>query len=352
MRFCYDTRMREYLEHLTENFVFPALAVDERGALISANAAAMELFPLLEPGRPASAAIRGKSFANALGDVLSGGKSALAIVDLKRPKRRLEAHMSALSARPGGSHVFIHFRDRSQEQSLARMRMNFIASASHELRTPVAAILGLAETLRGAARDDEAARESFLAHMEQQALRMKKLVDDMLSLSRIEADGHKLPAGEADLNLIARRAAELLHDRAAAAGVRIELRLHDGAALVRGDAGQIEQIVLNLVENAIVYGGDGGKVRIRVRRGVSKKGAARLALSVRDWGAGILKKHIPRLTERFYRVDKSASRKAGGTGLGLAIVKHLAARHGARLKIASKKGKGAKFTVIFPALAE
>ncbi len=342
--------MSGIIEDLVVHFAGPALAVDGNGRLAVANMEAQGLFPLLGEGRPLAGAIRNSAFLSALDDVLGGKHTARAAFTLKKPRRHLLALLSDLKG-DGERYIFIHFRDRSEEENLARMRMNFISSASHELRTPLASILGFIETLRGPAKDDEAARAEFLAIMEAQALRMKRLVDDMLNLSRIEANRHMPPEGKADLAEIIRRVAALLAPRAKELGVDLQVRIGADDAIIRGDANQIEQIVLNLVENALTYGREGGRARISLRRVRDDQGSARLALSVRDWGPGIEKKHIPRLTERFYRVDKLVSRNAGGTGLGLAIVKHLAGRHGAWLDIESQPGKGARFTVSFPALA-
>jgi len=338
------------IDDLVNNFAGPALAADGAGRLLMANMEAQGLFPLLREGRPLAGAIRNNAFLAALDDVLGGKPAAQAAFTLKKPKRRLLALLSGLKGREG-ARIFIHFRDRSEEENLARMRMSFISSASHELRTPLASILGFIETLRGPAKNDEAARAEFLAIMEAQALRMKRLVDDMLNLSRIEANRHLPPEGEADLAEIVRRVAALLTPVAKEKEVDLQVRIEVEDGRIRGDAGQVEQIVLNLAENAMTYGREGGRVRISLRRVRDGQGRARLALSVRDWGPGIEKKHIPRLTERFYRVDKLVSRNAGGTGLGLAIVKHLAGRHGGWLEIESQPGKGACFTVSFPAPA-
>ncbi len=342
--------MSGIIDDLVNHFAAPALAADGAGRLVVANMEAQGLFPLLHEGRPLAGAIRNSAFLSALDDVLGGKPAARAAFTLKKPRRHLLALLSDLKDEES-RHIFIHFRDRSEEENLARMRMNFISSASHELRTPLASILGFIETLRGPAKNDEAARAEFLAIMEAQALRMKRLVDDMLNLSRIEANRHLPPEGRADLADIIRRVAALLRPRAKDLGVDLQVCIEADDAVIQGDANEIEQIVLNLTENALTYGREGGRARISLRRVRDDQESPRLALSVRDWGPGIEKKHIPRLTERFYRVDKLVSRNAGGTGLGLAIVKHLAGRHGAWLDIESQPGKGARFTVSFPAPA-
>ncbi len=326
--------------------------------VIAANARALADFPGLEEGTSVSQAFGQKLLLEALCSAAAGQRRVeTRQVELYEPfRRRLNVRAVGLpdteesTSRPRA--ILLLLRDISEEERLARTRMAFIASASHELRTPVSAILGLVETLRGPARDDAAARERFLEMMHAQARRMTRLIDDMLSLSRIEAMRHEPPSDTVDLVLALRTVVRDLADKAREAGVKIETVFEEDRALVRGDAGQLEQIFRNLLENAITYGGSGGRVRLRLRRRRTRRGLPYFAVSVRDWGPGIEKKHIPHLTERFYRVDKQTSRNRGGTGLGLAIVKHLVQRHRGRLRIESKPGKGALFTVRLPASQE
>ena len=335
-----------------------AILLSEKMDVIAANARALADFPGLEEGAPLSQAFGQKLLLEALRSVAAGERQVeTRQIELYEPfHRRLNVRAVRLSgteedaSRPRA--ILLLLRDISEEERLARTRMAFIASASHELRTPVSAILGLVETLRGPARDDAAARERFLEMMHAQARRMTRLIDDMLSLSRIEAMRHEPPSGTVDLVPVLQTVVHDLADRAQETGVKIETVIEEERALLRGDVGQLEQILPNLLENAITYGGSGGRVRLRLRRRRTRRGLPYFAISVRDWGPGIEKKHIPHLTERFYRVDKQASRNRGGTGLGLAIVKHLVQRHRGRLKIDSEPGKGALFTVRLPALRE
>ncbi len=343
------------LAALLEALPQPALLLDTDATVLTANARALGDFPGLEEGRALHIALRDRALQAAL-DRLAQGTSQSESLELMltRPlPRRLHARLTTLPCTDGSSRIaaiLLLLHDVSEAEKLARSRMAFIASASHELRTPLASILGIAETLLGPARDDAAAREEFLQHMLRQARRMQQLVDDMLSLACIEQQEHQPPEEVIDINPIARRALETLRPRAEETGVQLQLELMEPRALVRGDAGQIEQIIVNLLENAITYGASGGRVRLRVRRRVNKRGVPYIAVTVRDWGPGIDARHIPHLTERFYRVDKQLSRNHGGTGLGLAIVKHLVQRHRGRLKISSRPGKGAKFTVRLPAI--
>ena len=225
------------------------------------------------------------------------------------------------------------------------MRADFIANASHELRTPLASLLGFIDTLQGPAKDDPRAREKFLAIMRDQGRRMARLIDDLLSLSRIEQKQHVRPSAAVDLSLAVRHVTDTLAPMAKELGVEIVLDLEEGV-VVTGDRDELVRVAENLIENAIKYGSRGeGDDRIEVTVGRNAKEGW---LAVRDYGCGIAGEHIPRLTERFYRVDAGQSRAKNGTGLGLAIVKHILARHRGRLTVSSKLAKGSTFTAFAP----
>ena len=236
--------------------------------------------------------------------------------------------------------------DLTEARRVERMRADFVANASHELRTPLASLLGFIETLQGAARDDARARDRFLAIMREQAQRMARLIDDLLSLSRIEQTLHVRPETPVDLCSVVGHVADTLGPMAAEYGVEMALSL-PARAMVSGDHDELVRVVENLVENAIKYGAAGPGAGQPVAIGVTVE-AANARLSVRDKGPGIASEHLPRLTERFYRVDPGQSRLKGGTGLGLAIVKHIVARHRGRLEIESRPGEGACFFVTLP----
>jgi two-component system phosphate regulon sensor histidine kinase PhoR len=223
------------------------------------------------------------------------------------------------------------------------MRADFVANASHELRTPLAALSGFIDTLQGPARDDSAARERFLVIMQAQANRMARLIDDLLSLSRIELNAHLRPDKEVDLVAILRQVVDGLQTLAKDRAVEVRITAAD-RLMVRGDRDELLRVFENLVENALKYAGSGKRIDILLTRGDGRE--ARVA--VRDHGPGIAPEHLPRLTERFYRVDVSESRAQGGTGLGLALVKHILNRHGGRLTIESVPGQGATFTAVLP----
>jgi two-component system phosphate regulon sensor histidine kinase PhoR len=234
-------------------------------------------------------------------------------------------------------------RDLTREQQLERMRADFVANASHELRTPLASLLGFIDTLQGAARNDASARDKFLSLMRTQAERMARLIDDLLSLSRIELNAHRRPTAVVDLESLIRQAVEMLQASAAEAGMTVNLAF-SGDLHVQGDRDELIQVFQNLLENAIKYAAAGKRIDIVAERAAE----GRVEVRVTDYGPGIPGEHIPRLTERFYRVSVQESRARGGTGLGLAIVKHILNRHRARLLINSELGKGSTFTVRFP----
>lgn len=246
--------------------------------------------------------------------------------------------------------TLVSFEDMTAVEQAGQMRRDFVANLSHELRTPLTALLGFIETLRGPARDDATARDRFLAIMQREAGRMARLVDELLSLSRVEAEERVRPTQPVDLVALIESAIASLAPTAAASGVDLVTALPPTEVTVPGDPNQLRQVVLNLVENAIKYGGKGRTVDITLSSPEPEPSLRTngVRLTVTDHGEGIAAHHIPRLTERFYRVDSHRSREIGGTGLGLAIVKHIVGRHRGRLRIASTLGKGSTFSVILP----
>jgi len=228
------------------------------------------------------------------------------------------------------------------------MRVDFVANASHELRTPLASLAGFIDTLQGSARDDAQARDRFLDIMKAQATRMARLIDDLLSLSRIELRAHLQPQTQLDLAAIVRHVADGLQMLARDRGVQINVSMPAKPLTIRGDRDELIRVFENLIENALKYGAAGKRVDVTGREETGADGAAEATIEVRDFGPGISPEHLPRLTERFYRVDVAESRAQGGTGLGLALVKHILNRHRARLSIDSTPGHGATFTARFP----
>jgi two-component system, OmpR family, phosphate regulon sensor histidine kinase PhoR len=244
--------------------------------------------------------------------------------------------------------LLMTFNDLTPLHRVEQMRADFVANASHELRTPLAALVGFIETLQGPARSDAAAREKFLAIMQQQAARMARLIDDLLSLSRIELNQHLQPNTPVELQSIVRQVVDGLMPLARDREVAINVNVPPEPLIVLGDRDELIRGFENLVENALKYGASGKRVDVTLVRANTRSGAGEAHLSVRDFGPGIAPEHLPRLTERFYRVDVADSRSQGGTGLGLALVKHVLARHGGRLSIESTLGQGASFTMQLP----
>jgi two-component system, OmpR family, phosphate regulon sensor histidine kinase PhoR len=312
----------------------PVLLVTD-GRVRRANAAATALLGAHITGEDVRLAIRHPAAAEHLTADSPDGSVELAGIGGR--ERRHDMHVTTLH--PGTR--LIHLIDRSARHAVDRARTDFVANASHELRTPLAAILGFVETLRDEkAGDDPTTRTRFLTVMDTEARRMQRLIDDLISLSRIESEKHALPDTRVALPALIRRVAGEIRN---GGPDPLILDLDDSTPEISGDDAQLSQLVHNLVGNAIKYGRAGAPVTISL-----KPQGNGTRLSVTDQGDGIAAEHIPRLTERFYRVDDGRSRGLGGTGLGLAIVKHIAERHRGRLDIASTVGKGTNVTVTFP----
>ena len=326
-----------------------AVALDAAGVVLHHNGVARDLFPRIRTGQPLSRVLRFPVLLEAIDrSPRAMEPTVVELMERVPVVRRVAATVSrlppgaALAAVPA---VLVTFRDLTEQDQLAQMRADFVANASHELRTPLASLRGFVETLQGPARDDPAARERFLAIMANQAERMTHLIDDLLSLSRIEMRAHLPPRGIVDLNEAAAYVVQMLQPLAERSGTQLSLMPLDGPARIQGDREEIVQVLQNLVHNAIKYGREHGKIEISVAREGS-----RLLVMVVDDGPGIAPEHLPRLTERFYRVSVASSREKGGTGLGLAIVKHVLARHRGELRIASRVGEGSTFTAGFEEL--
>ncbi len=247
------------------------------------------------------------------------------------------------TARDNSPAILVVLRDLTEQDQLARLRADFVANASHELRTPLASLKGYVETLQGAAKDDPVARAKFLPIMQAEADRMSRLIEDLLSLNRIEMREHVPPRDAVDLESVVAEVATNLGPLAKAAGHEIVVAPLPVLATVTGDRDELLQVVHNLIQNAVKYGKPAGKIDVALR-----VVGSRVLLSVADDGIGIAAHHLPRLTERFYRVSAKDSRARGGTGLGLAIVKHIVNRHRGELTITSTPGKGSEFVVLLP----
>jgi two-component system phosphate regulon sensor histidine kinase PhoR len=331
----------------------PVVIVDNQRAVVAVNRAAARDIGVGYAGRALALSLRHPVALAAVEEVLARGVSRSVEVTFRTPTQRsysmMAAPLQALNGAAAEGAVLV-FHDVTSERRAQQMRADFVANASHELRSPLSAVVGFIETLRGPAKDDAAARARFLDVMAQEAERMTKLVEDLLSLSAIEADEHLVPQGTVAVAPLVQRVADSLGERAAARGVQIRVDVPDALPPLAGDADQLAQVFRNLIENAITYGRPHTEVRVTAQavERVGDTGRPGVAVTVEDQGDGIPAEHIPRLTERFYRVDPGRSRKLGGTGLGLAIVKHILNRHRGRLTIASDLGRGSRFTVTLP----
>lgn len=322
----------------------PLIIFDQQGTILYVNHAASGAFRPVTRGGTLLLHFRAPEMQTLVQSVLTDGMARSVDYFERVPVERWYRATVLLLDQAGGSdqQYLLSFRDQTEAHRLERMRSDFIANASHELRTPLASLTGFIETLRGPARKDEAARDNFLEIMQKQAERMARLIDDLLSLSRIEMKAHIAVKDQVDLSAVLNHVADSLRPLAADLGVTIERHVDPGPINVLGDRDELTQVFQNLVENACKYGQSGKKIILELARSgdVTK-------VTVQDFGPGIPEEHIPRLTERFYRIDVETSRAQKGTGLGLAIVKHILTRHRARLVVRSRVGEGSSFTVLF-----
>jgi two-component system, OmpR family, phosphate regulon sensor histidine kinase PhoR len=330
-----------HLPLLAEVTPMPCIIVDAIGTVVYANPMAVRDFGPLNVEGPLFLKLRAPEMRLAVDKAFASGEDSYFELVERLPVEKWYrvdvCHMPP--------NLALFFRDQSEAHKLDRMRSDFVANASHELRTPLASMTGFIETLKGPARSDAVAREKFLDIMQQQAGRMARLIDDLLSLSRLEMRP-VLPSGQSvDLQLTVDHVLDALRPMSTELAVTIEKNYSEGPFIVDGARDELIQVIENLLENACKYGQSGKKVSVSL-----SKISSEIRLSVRDFGPGIAAEHIPRLTERFYRVDPGASRAQKGTGLGLAIVKHILNRHHARLAVNSQIGKGSEFVVSFRAL--
>ena len=332
----------------------PVIALDRDGRVLALNERARALAPALRQGEPVSLALRMPELIEAIGRASARGEEQRIEYSERGPLERwFETIVMPVKREPGLSKpdlVLMTFHDLTPLRRVEEMRADFVANASHELRTPLAALSGFIETLQGSARDDAKARERFLAIMQEQARRMARLIDDLLSLSRIELNAHRRPDTPVDLVPIVGQVVDGLETLARDRGVTVNIEAAN-ALTVLGDRDEMVRLFENLIENALKYGAAGKRVDIKLAPGASSEGEPEAQVDVRDYGPGIAPEHLPRLTERFYRVDVKESRVQGGTGLGLALVKHILNRHRGRLTIESAPGAGATFTVHLPTVS-
>jgi two-component system, OmpR family, phosphate regulon sensor histidine kinase PhoR len=347
----------QLIEQIIGGLPSAAIMLDREGRVVAFNEAATGIAPALSRGELALIGLRMPELVDAVRRAARRREPQRVEFFERVPLDRwMEAFVTPVRIGAGGEPsvdlLLMTFNDLTPLRRVEEMRADFIANASHELRTPLAALLGFIETLQGTAKDDPAARSKFLEIMQGQATRMARLIDDLLSLSRIELNAHLQPNTLVAFSPIVRQVVDGLQTLARDRSVDIKVTIPADPLLVLGDRDELIRALENLVENALKYGAVGKRVDITVSRGQTRAGAPEARVAVRDYGPGIPPEHLPRLTERFYRVDVTDSRAQGGTGLGLALVKHVLNRHGGRLTIESTLGAGATFTIHLPLLTE
>ncbi len=338
---------RELLERLPD----PLMLVNGGERILIANTAMRDIVGVNVERKHVSAVMRNPAILEALSRTAATGVSGTVEFVSRVPiERHYEAYTTRVASEP--SVVMLLMHDLTAVKRTEQMRVDFIANASHELRTPLAAVSGFLETLKGPAKDDTAARERFLDIMAVEAERMRRLIEDLMSLTRIELNEHVPPRGAVSAEAVVRQAATALAPLAKAEGITVSFDVADRLPEVIGERDELVQLFQNLIHNAIKYGRENGEVKVTLRaaNAPGKRGPeSTVMVSVKDDGEGIPAEAVPRLTERFYRVDVKRSRERGGTGLGLAIVKHIVNRHNGRMQIESRVGEGSTFTITLPA---
>lgn len=347
-------------ESVIESLPLPLILLNADRQIVRATAGTRNILGDTVPGRDLSSVLRAPEVLEAVDRALGGGADEEVEFDIEFPAAMsIDAQIQRLSeAAVDGSIVLVALFDITEIRKTQKMRTDFVANASHELRTPLAVLSGGIKTLKGPAREDKEGQAKFLDMMEQHTSRMTRLIEDLLSLSRIEVSENTRPEGEIDLSDILSSIATMLEVAAAQRNIDIVLEPGLGDHRITGDSVEIAQLFQNLIDNAVKYGDEGSTVRVVTREAHNPFGMSGaensqyIEISVIDRGPGIPSEHLPRLTERFYRVDTARSREMGGTGLGLAIVKHIVGRHRGRLDIDSTEGEGTTFTVYLPTSIE
>jgi two-component system, OmpR family, phosphate regulon sensor histidine kinase PhoR len=338
------------IQMLADALPDPCIVIDSRSVVLHTNAAAQSYFPGVTRGGPIAFTLRNPTLLNAIEAARANGTQQVELHQSIPTETWYRTTVAPLSGVVEGSEgiLVITLQSLTESRRLDALRTDFIANASHELRTPLTSLVGFIDTLLGPAANDREARERFLGIMRSQAARMSKLIDDLLSLSRIEMRQHVRPSGKVTLNSLIREVCEGLQKLAEDAGAPLAVTVPAEAVIVAGDRDELYEVFENLIDNAIKYGADGGSIEVALSTTPGRQGFDAL-VSVTDHGAGVAQEHVPRLTERFYRVDAESSRKKKGTGLGLAIVKHIVTRHHGLMLIRSQPGQGTRVEVFLKA---
>lgn len=327
----------------------PVILLNAERRVIAANLASRQLLGDKIKGRDLTLLLRQPEALETVNAVLGGANQADAQFSIAVPiSRELEIHSAALPMKnPDSARAIVVLHDVTITKSAEEMRADFVANVSHELRSPLSSLVGFIETLKGAAKDDADARERFLDIMDDEARRMARLIDDLLSLSKVESNEHIQPQGRVKLGELLGGVIDSITVRAREKSITFDLIIEPDLPDITGEGDELTEVFHNLIDNAVKYGAAGKPVIIKASRvdRIPEQGGPGVSVTVRDQGEGIATEHIPRLTERFYRADKGRSRQMGGTGLGLAIVKHIVNRHRGRITIESRLGQGSVFTV-------
>lgn len=346
----------DHLSAVLNGLTEAVFLVDQSRQILFANKVAEQLFGKGLVGHNFVRAVRHPSCLGSIDEVLAGKPSSRVVIQLYRPTLFVyQVSVTGLEASsPQDIRAVVSIDDISHIHEAEQMRSDFVANVSHELRSPLTALSGFIETLKGSAKTDAAAQERFLGVMELEANRMNRLIGDLLSLSKVESNARVRPTAPTDVPATVERVITILGLQAKEEGKSIVVDCQTDQKIVPGDEDELTQVFHNLIENALKYGAPETSVVVtlqHIKRDAGLRGPA-LLISVRDSGPGIEAKHIARLTERFYRVDAGRSRDKGGTGLGLAIVKHIVTRHRGRLQISSELGVGSVFAVLLPTSLE
>lgn len=346
-----DARRAAIIESMIDSLPDPLIFISHDQRIMRVNTAATALGNAAQRGRRLTDLFRQPKLLNAVEKAFETEQAQMAEISLPAPVEQTFLvrllpihHAPGIPERKNASALLLAMQDVTQAHRSERMRADFVANVSHELRTPLTSLIGFIETLLGPAKNDVDAHQQFLEIMQEQASRMLRIIEDLLSLSRIELDEHSRPNQRVEVGDVLNKVNNVLAMKAANREMDLQFDIPSGLPAIAGDGDQLIQVFQNLIDNAIKYGKAGTPVEVAVK----PMGSNRIDVSIRDHGVGIPKDHLPRLTERFYRVDAARSREIGGTGLGLAIVKHIINRHRGRLAVESEENKGTCFTVSLP----
>lgn len=333
----------------------PCIIIDDRAIVQHVSDLARIPFPKLGPGMPISFSLRHPDLLAAIETCRATQTTQKVDVKLTLPNETwFQVTLAPISTKGlrgqtrGQNWIVVTMLDTTEQRRVDRMRADFVANASHELRTPLTSLVGFIETLQGPAAGDPEAQKKFLAIMRAQAERMSNLISDLLSLSRIELHQHVKPTTPVDIAALLGEVVDGLKPLADEAEVELRLQVPEEGAAIVGDRNELYEVFENLIDNAIKYGASGKHIDIALQKGTLHHGNAFMT-TITDHGPGIASEHVPRLTERFYRVDAESSRQKKGTGLGLAIVKHIVNRHKGLMTIRSEVGKGTTVEISLPA---